>query len=233
MTDLKGKKVVVTGAAGGLGVVVCADFLRRGAVIAALDLSLEALESRWPDVEGVTRYAVDLLDPDAVIAVAEGVASDFGEIDGLVNLAGGFSMGDSVHETPDAVFERLFNLNVKTLINSLRAFTPALIASHGAIVNVGARGGVKGTPGMGAYAASKSAVHRLTEAQSAELRERRVNVNAVLPGIIDTPANRAAMPTSDPSLWVSPAALADTIAFLLSDSARDIHGILLPVEALS
>jgi NAD(P)-dependent dehydrogenase (short-subunit alcohol dehydrogenase family) len=143
-------------------------------------------------------------------------------------------MGDDVHETADDAWERMLDLNVRTLLNACRAVVPHMLERGGGrIVNVGAFAAQKGQAGMGAYVASKSAVIRLTEAMAAELRERGVNVNCVLPTIIDTPANRESMPDADPAKWVAPKDLARVIAFLASDDAHAVHGAALPVTGLS
>ncbi len=158
----------------------------------------------------------------------------FGRIDVLANLAGGFRMGEAVHETSDATWNFLMDLNARTLLNTVRAVVPQMLgAGGGRIVNVGAAAAQKGVAQMGAYVAAKSAVIRLTEAMAAELRENNINVNCVLPTIIDTPENRAAMPDADPGRWVAPEALADVIVFLASDAARAIHGAAVPVSGLS
>ena len=154
----------------------------------------------------------------------------FGRIDVLCNIAGGFRMGAPVHETPDADWDFLFGLNARSVLHTARAVVPGMIeAGGGKIVNVGAFAAQNGVASMGAYCASKSAVIRLTEAMAAELREKSINVNCVLPTIIDTPENRAAMPDADPGRWVSPEALAEVIVFLASDGARAIHGAAIPV----
>jgi NAD(P)-dependent dehydrogenase (short-subunit alcohol dehydrogenase family) len=126
------------------------------------------------------------------------------------------------------------DLNARSILHTARAVVPHMLAAgQGCIVNVGAAGAARGGAAMGAYAASKSAVARLTESMSAELRERGVRVNCVLPTIIDTPENRAAMPKANPALWVAPADLANVIAFLASDAARAVHGASIPVAGLS
>src|SRR5205814_7371106 len=133
-----------------------------------------------------------------------------------------------------ADWDFLFGLNARSVLHTARAVVPHMLKARGGkIVNVGAFAAQKGAAQMGAYIASKSAVIRLTEAMAAELREKGINVNCVLPTIIDTPENRAAMPDADPRRWVAPAALADVILFLASDAARAIHGAALPVTGLS
>jgi NAD(P)-dependent dehydrogenase (short-subunit alcohol dehydrogenase family) len=143
-------------------------------------------------------------------------------------------MGEPVHATSDATWQAMFDLNARTLLNAARAVVPRLLeAGGGAIVNVGAFAAQKGAAQMGAYTASKSVVIRLTEAMASELREKKINVNCVLPTVIDTPENRAAMPGADPARWVAPQDLANVIVFLASPAARAIHGAALPVTGLS
>ena len=176
----------------------------------------------------------DLLDQRKVDAVVRVAIERFGRIDVLCNIAGGFRMGTPVHATSDDDWNFMFDVNVRTLLNCVRAVVPHMIeAGGGKIVNVGAFAAQKGAAQMGAYVAAKSAVIRLTETMAAELRDRNINVNCVLPTIIDTPENRAAMPKADPSRWVAPADLANVIVFLASDEARAIHGAALPVTGLS
>jgi NAD(P)-dependent dehydrogenase (short-subunit alcohol dehydrogenase family) len=143
-------------------------------------------------------------------------------------------MGEAVHEMQTATLEALLDLNVRTLLNMSHAVVPRMLAAGGGgIVNVGAYAALKGAAAMGAYVATKSAVIRLTETMAAELRENNINVNCVLPTIIDTPENRAAMPGADPARWVAPSDLANVIVFLASDAARAVHGAAVPVTGLS
>ena len=206
------RTVVVTGASGNLGRAVAGAFAADKVV--ALDV----------------KTGVDLLDANSIRAALEKLE----RVDVLCNLAGGFRMGSPVHETSDRDWDFLFDLNARTVLNMSRAVVPMMLeAGGGKIVNVGAFAAQKGAAQMGAYVASKSAVIRLTEAMAAELREKNINVNCVLPTIIDTPENRAAMPDADPRRWVDPRALADVVFFLASDAARAIHGAALPVTGLS
>jgi NAD(P)-dependent dehydrogenase (short-subunit alcohol dehydrogenase family) len=188
----------------------------------------------YPDKAGKLLLVTDLLDgvqTEAAIAVT---AESVGAIDVLCHLAGGFRMGAPVHEASDADWDFLFDINTRTLRNIARTVAPRMIAAGGGkIVTVGAASAHRGLVGMGAYTASKSATIRLTEAMSAELREHRINVNCVLPTIIDTPENRAAMPDADPARWVAPSALASVIGFLASGTASAVHGAAIPVSGLS
>jgi len=177
---------------------------------------------------------VNLLNPESVGSAIGKALERFGRIDVLCNIAGGFRMGPPVHETKDADWDFLFGLNARSVLNTCRAAVPAMLKGGGGkIVNIGAFAAQRGAANMGSYIASKSAVIRLTETMAAELREKNINVNCVLPTIIDTPENRLAMPNADPRRWVAPQDLAAVIVFLASDAARAIHGAAIPVAGLS
>jgi NAD(P)-dependent dehydrogenase (short-subunit alcohol dehydrogenase family) len=233
--ELAHRTVLITGAAGNLGRAVAAAFAARGAHLVLIDLNRENLEQTFgAEDERRLLAPTDLLDPQQVDAVVELAIRRFGRIDVLCNLAGGFRMGPTVHETSDADWNLLFNLNVRTVLEMTRSVIPRMLAAGGGkIVNVGAASALKGVPQMAAYTASKGVVMRLTESMAAELRDKSINVNCVLPTIIDTPENRAAMPDADPARWVAPHDLANVITFLASDAARAIHGAALPVTGLS
>lgn len=227
--EFSDRTVVITGAAGNLGRAVAAAFESRGAKLVLLDRRADAAQG-----EKRLALAVDLLDAASVQAAVDNASARFGGIDVLCNLAGGFRMGSPVHETSEQDWEFLLDLNARTILHTAHAVVPRMLAAGGGrIVNVGAFAAQKGAAHMGAYIASKSAVIRLTETMAAELRERHINVNCVLPTIIDTPENRAAMPDADPSRWVAPRDLAEVIVFLASDAARAVHGAALPVTGLS
>lgn len=235
MTRFKGRTVAVTGAAGNLGRAVAGRFAREGASLVIIDVDAERAAGLAEELPGDhLGVAVDLLDEAAVKAAVADAAGRLGTIDVAVALAGGFAMGPAVHETEAAAWERMHRLNLGTLLPLLAAVTPGMIAQgSGRVVTVGAHAALKGMPGMGAYCAAKSAVMRVTESAAAELRGHGINVNCVLPTILDTPQNRSAMPKADPSKWVAPDDLAAVIAFLCSDDARAVHGALLPVTGLS
>ena len=157
------------------------------------------------------------------------VKAKFGRIDALLNIAGGFQWATLEDGAADS-WDRMYALNLKTALNASKAALPYLLESGaGRIVNVGAQSAVHGAAGFGPYGASKSAVHRLTESLADELKLKGVTVNAVLPSIIDTPANRADMPKADFARWVAPADLAAVILFLASDEAKAVTGALIPV----
>lgn len=227
--DLSGKTVVITGANGGLGRSVAEVAAQWGANLVLLDIAFSDAELANSS-EQRRCINVDLCDLHACQQCFKAI----GSFDALLNLAGGFAMGATAYEERDEEWDFLFKVNVTTLRNAVKAATPLLLAKgQGAIVNVGALGALQGSANMSAYAASKSVVMRITESLSAELREQGINVNAVLPSVIDTERNRADMPDADPSKWVAPQDLANVICFLASDGARAVHGALLPVRGLS
>lgn len=216
--------VVVTGGQGVLGRAVVAAALAGGHAVAIID---HAAGQGAPD--GVLEIGgVDLTDPAAATAAVEQVVQRYGRLDVLLNIAGGFAW--QTVDDPAPAWDRMFALNVTTALNASRAALPHLkAAAEGRIVNVGSAAAQKAGAGMGAYAAAKSGVHRLTESLAEELKTTAVTVNAVLPSVLDTPINRADMPDADPAAWVAPADLAAVILFLASPEARAVTGALVPV----
>ena len=222
--------VMITGAAGQLGAAAVQRFHDQGARLLLLDRDAGALTQHFGALARTELLEVDLLAREALAERVHAALGPAGRVNVLCHLAGGFHMGEPVHATPASAWDFMMNLNAASFINVAAAVVPRMQAQRaGRIVAVGAGGGLKGGAQMGAYSASKSALMRLVESMSAELRDADINVNCVLPSTIDTPANRAAMPDADPTRWVAPAALAEVIAFLASDAARAIHGALVPV----
>ncbi len=222
MSGLEGRHAVVTGAAGVLGTAVAQAFHDVGARVTGIDIV--AADASWPVV------IADLTDRDATAEALAGV----GPVDILANIAGGFTMGDTVETTSDETWDFMFDLNARTVLNAVRAAVPGMRErGSGRIVNIGARAALRGTGAMGAYCASKSVVLRLTETLSDELKGNGINVNCILPSIIDTPRNRSDMPGADFSKWVAPAEVAAVALFLASDAANAVHGASIPVEGLS
>lgn len=216
--------VAITGGYGPLGRAVVEAAQARGLSVAVIGRT----PPRTPNPDVFEINGVDLTDPAQAKAAIDAVAAHFDRLDALLNIAGGF-VWSPVEDEGDE-FERMHALNVKTTLNASRAALPHLkTSSEGRIVNIGANGAIKAGHGMGAYAASKAGVHRLTEALAEELKSTSVTVNAVLPSIIDTAANRADMPDADPAKWVAPADLAAVILFLASPEARAVTGALIPV----
>lgn len=233
--DMQNTTVLVTGAAGNLGRAVAAAFAEQGANLVLLDLRRESLEQSYGEETAQRLFApANLLEQDQVHAAVQSAVARFGRIDVVCNLAGGFHMGEAVHETQDSTWDFLMDLNARALLHMARAVVPHMLEHGGGkIVNVGAASAQRGVAQMGAYCASKSSVIRMTEAMAAELREQNINVNCVLPTIIDTPENRSAMPDADPARWVAPQDLAQVIVFLASNAARAVHGAAVPVAGLS
>ncbi|WP_439540615.1 SDR family oxidoreductase [Sphingomonas sp.] len=218
---LTARLVVVTGAAGVLGRAVCAELLATGHAVAGIDLA--------PFVDPALALSLSGIDLTDAASVADAFAriEALGPLHGLVNVAGGFRW-ETVADGDVESWDFLYRINLRTALNTVRAARP-LLGAGGSIVNVGAAGAIKAAMGMGAYAASKSGVARLTESLAEELKDAGIRVNAVLPSIIDTPVNRADMPDAEFDRWVSPAALAGVIGFLLSDAAAPVTGALIPV----
>jgi NAD(P)-dependent dehydrogenase (short-subunit alcohol dehydrogenase family) len=218
--------ILVTGAAGVLGQAVIATLVARGESVAAVDLA----PAIPPAGQRLSVGGTDLADATAgaaLIAQLTGT-SGAGSLTGLVNVAGGF-LWETVAEGGWASWERMYRINVQTAFEATRLALPALRASRGAIVNVSAAATARAGAGMGAYTAAKSAVSRLTEALAAEELANGVRVNAVMPSVIDTPANRRDMPDADHSRWVTPTEIAEVVAFLLSPAASGVTGALVPV----
>ncbi|WP_223446195.1 SDR family NAD(P)-dependent oxidoreductase [Pseudomonas sp. BF-R-19] len=227
--------VMITGAAGNLGRAVAAAFAAQGAKLVLLDLNEDALSTAYGvSNDNQALLPANLLDTTSLAKAVKDAEEWFGDIDVLCNVAGGFAMGEPVHQLSNQTWDLMMNLNATSLINTARLIVPKMIsAGGGKIINIAATAGNAGGANKSAYCAAKGTVIRLTESMSAELREQNINVNCVLPSIIDTPANRADMPDADFSRWVTPAALADVIVFLASENARAIHGAAVPVAGLS
>lgn len=226
---MQGKVVVVTGAAGALGGAVARAAKARGAVVVAIDRAPFDAQARA--AFDLCLDGVDLTDAASCGRAIDAAHAHARRLDVLLNIAGGFTWQTVEHGAMEA-WDAMFAINVKSAAAASQAALPHLIASgDGRIVNVGALGAVKAGAGMGAYAASKAGVAKLTESLAEELKDRGVTVNAVLPSIIDTPANRASMPDADASRWVGPGDLANVILFLASAEARAVTGALVPVAA--
>ncbi|MFN3472623.1 MAG: SDR family NAD(P)-dependent oxidoreductase [Blastomonas sp.] len=220
------QSVIVTGGFGVLGRAVAQAFLAKDCAVACLDFVPQAKE-QLPGVLDIG--GVDLTDSAATQRALNQVTDQHGGVDVLVNVAGGF-VWETLADGSLASWSRMQAMNLTTTATITQLALPELQKSaHGRIINIGAGAAIKAGMGMGAYAASKSGVHRLTEALAEELQGTAVTVNAVLPSIIDTPTNRADMPDTDVSQWVQPAAIADVIVFLASPAARAVTGALIPV----
>ena len=227
------KVIIVTGAAGNVGSAVTRLLASRGAKVAAVDTLGPPLTAVMATLENPSRHLpipeVDLTDPTACDSLVARVVHTLGGLHGVATTVGGFAMG-KLAETSLDQWDAMFNLNVKTTWNIYRAAAPVLkAAGGGSLVGIGSAAGLHGSSQMAPYAATKSAVMRLTESLADELRPDRIRVNAVLPTTIDTPQNRAAMPSADTTRWVKPTEVAEAMLFLLSDAASGVTGALLQV----
>jgi NAD(P)-dependent dehydrogenase (short-subunit alcohol dehydrogenase family) len=224
--DFAGKVIAVTGGFGALGSAVAAALGGFGAQVARLDHAAVPAGSPF----GSLSYGgLDLADDAAAAAVVRRIVEQTGRLDALVNIAGGFHF-EKLEQGSLETWDSQYRMNLRTAVACCKAALPHLVKSgHGRIINVGALGAVKAGAGMGAYAASKAGVAKLTEALADELKDKGVTVNAVLPSTLDTARNRADMPAADFSRWVAPAAIGEIIAFLISDSGAAITGALIPV----
>ncbi|MDT8990831.1 SDR family NAD(P)-dependent oxidoreductase [Curvibacter sp. APW13] len=219
--NLDHKHIVISGGGGALGRAVARRAQTYGARVTLLD--------RQPVQDlpaGMQAVAVNLADASATAAVFASLEP----VDAVVAVAGGFAMGAAVHDADDTQWESMMAMNVVPLRNVIKAAVPAMLArKRGRIVTVGALSALQGKAAMGAYTASKAVVMNLTESLAAELAGTNIRANAVLPSIIDTPANRAAMPDADYSAWTAPDDIAEVMCFLSSDQSQAIHGALIPV----
>lgn len=219
------RSVLVTGGTGGLGGAVTRAFVEAGW------RTVVPYRSKPP--EGVVAVRADLTDPDSVREVAEVAAADAqnAPLKAVVNLVGGFAMGGRVHETPIEDFERQFRTNLRPTYLVCAATIPHLVAAGGgSVVCLSSRAALHPFPGAAGYITSKAAVLALVDALDAEYQGDNIRVNAVLPGVIDTIANREAMPDSDRADWVAPADIARTIVFLAGDESSTISGARIPVH---
>lgn len=224
---LSRRVIAITGAFGNLGDTLAGMAAAQGARLALIDRATSTLPS---SSDLLVLPGVDLTSAADCRAVASRIEEHFGRLDALVNVAGGFAW-EPIQGGDVETWDRLYSLNLRTALNTSQALLPLIRHSEaGRIVNIGAGAAAKAGLGMGAYAASKAGVLRLTESLAEELKDQGVTVNAVLPSIIDTPQNREAMPEAEFARWVTPAQLAAVILFLLSDAAAAITGAGIPVN---
>jgi NAD(P)-dependent dehydrogenase (short-subunit alcohol dehydrogenase family) len=233
-TDYSGRVVVITGAAGNLGQAVVRAYKTAGARLALVDRVSGRLKIIYPDLAGSPDCyftpPTDITDPVAVGVMVEATHRHFGKIEILVNLAGGYRAGLPLQETPLSDWDLMLNQNAKSVFITCRAIIPHMLRQgYGKIINIASRAALGGEAFQAAYSVSKTAVVRLTESMAVELKDAGINVNCVMPGIIDTPPNRAAMPAADFSKWVTPQVVAEVILFLASDGANAISGASIPV----
>jgi len=234
-----GRGVVITGAAGALGRAVAAHFGQEGARLALIDRALAPLQAAFAGTGGLGAappllHEADVTSTDSMARAGSAILAALGHVDVLVHVAGGFEMGDPTHALSRAAWLRMMDLNAWSLVVVTGPFLPAMLArGSGKVVAVSARSAAAGVANMAAYCASKSALQRLVESLSHEVRGAGVNVNSIAPSVLDTAANRQAMPDADPAAWVSTAQAAAAIGFLASDAAHAIHGRHLVLDGLS
>lgn len=233
MHDMSDRVAIITGAAGNLGTAVARLFRRAGARTVLAARSADRLRQLFPEGADSPDHllaAVDLTDPAATAAMIDAAKARFGRLDVLVTTTGGFRGGKPVQAEALETWDAMFAVNLRTTLLPCRAVVPHFLAQgSGRIVTVGAGAALHGVAGLAAYNAAKSAVLSLTQTLAAELKPAGITANCVLPGIIDTPENRAAMPEADRNTWVAPKAIAEVILFLASDAARAVTGAVLPV----
>ena len=224
------QSAIVTGGTGGLGSAVVARLLDDGWRV-VVPWIVEHELSRVEQREGLELRQADLFDADAVAAVVDQAAGvSEAPLRGVVNLVGGFAAGGRIHETPIEEFERQFRLNLRPTYLVTAAAVPHLLEhGRGSIVCVGTRAAVQPFSGAAGYISSKAAVIAFAQAVAAEYKNDGIRCNAILPSVIDTPANRASMPNADHERWVKPADIAGVIAHLLSDASRPTSGAAVPV----
>jgi NAD(P)-dependent dehydrogenase (short-subunit alcohol dehydrogenase family) len=232
--NVEDKHVMITGAAGALGQVVTRKFAGAGAKLALIDRHPDRLAHLFRELKeqhGTLLIGnTDVTHPPSVGKMVDMVVGEWERIDVLLNIAGGYRGGQPLHETTPETWDFIMNLNAKSVFLVAGAVVPHMIErGYGKIVSVAARRGLKGAKNAAADSASKSAVIRLTESLSAELKDHNINVNCIIPASIDTPANRESMPDADFSKWVTPEQVADVLLFLSSDAASAITGAAIPV----
>jgi NAD(P)-dependent dehydrogenase (short-subunit alcohol dehydrogenase family) len=224
---MKGKVVLVTGASGGLGTYVTQAFLEAGASVVGTSRKIQQSDF---DKQNFTASPAEISTREGAQTLVDQVVARFGKLDVLAHTVGGFAGGQSVADTDDATFQRMFDLNLNCLFHILRATVPPLRqTANGRIIAIGSRAAVEPGQGVGAYSASKAAMVSLIRTAALENKDAGLTANVILPGTIDTPANRKAIPHADFSKWVQPASIADLMIWLASDAGREVNGSVIPV----
>jgi NAD(P)-dependent dehydrogenase (short-subunit alcohol dehydrogenase family) len=227
MQPFAGKVVMITGAKGGLGTFVSNAFLDSGATVIGISKSIKDTDFSHP---AFVSMPVDLSNAAATCAMVQSAAGRFGTIDVLAHVAGGFAGGKTVEETGDSTWDRMLALNLRPALNMLRSVLPHMKqAGRGRIVVIGGRAALDPQPSIGAYSAAKAALVSLVRTVALENKTTGITANTILPGTMDTDANRAADPTADRSRWISPAKVAEMVLFLASDAAAQITGAAIPI----
>jgi NAD(P)-dependent dehydrogenase (short-subunit alcohol dehydrogenase family) len=225
--SMKGKVVLVTGANGGLGSNVTQAFLDSGATVIGTSRKIQQSDF---DHRAFGAVPAEISTREGAKVLVDQVVARFGKLDVLAHTVGGFAGGQSIADTDDATFQRMFDINLNSVFQILRASVPVLRNSgDGRLIAIGSRAALEPGAGVGAYSASKAAMVSLIRTVALENKDAGLRANVILPGTMDTPANRKAMPNADFSKWVQPAAVASLIVWLASDAGKDLNGVVIPV----
>jgi NAD(P)-dependent dehydrogenase (short-subunit alcohol dehydrogenase family) len=224
---MNGKIVLITGAKGGLGTDVTKAFLGEGATVIGVSRSIKQADFPSPNF---TAYPVDITQSQPTRELVEQIVSKHGRIDVLVNVAGGFA-ASPVHATDDEGWNHLLSLNLSSAFYVAREVVKSMRQTGGGrLIAIGSLAAVEPHAGLGAYVATKTALHVLYRTIALENRDKNITANVILPGTMDTPANRAAMPKVDPAKWMPPAEVARVALLLAQEEAAPINGALIPVS---
>lgn len=224
---LNGKVALITGASGGLGTAVTRAFLDAGATVYGVARSIRDADF---DHDCFRAAAVEIKSPAQAIELVSRVKKEAGRLDSLVHLVGGFTGGNRIDETESDAFDRMFEVNFRAALYMIQAVIPVMRAQgSGAILAIGSRAAVNPAPSIGAYSASKAALVSLVQTVALETRNDGISANVVLPGTMDTPANRASNPSADPSRWVQPSQVAALLVHLAGPGASQVSGAAIPI----
>jgi NAD(P)-dependent dehydrogenase (short-subunit alcohol dehydrogenase family) len=224
---MKDKVVLVTGASGGLGAFVTRAFLEAGATVVGVSRKIQQSEF---DSSAFTALPAEISTAAGAQAMVESLVKKFGRLDVVAHTVGGFAGGSSVAETGDALFQRMLDVNLNSTFYLLRAVLPVIRKTgNGRIIAVGSRAALEPGAGVGAYSASKAAMVSLIKTVALENKDAGVTANVILPGTMDTPTNRKAMPNADTGKWVQPANVARLMLWLAGDGGKDVNGAAIPV----
>ena len=224
---MKGRVVLVTGANGGLGTYVTQAFLDAGAIVVGTSRKIQQSDFNNANF---TALPAEISTRDGAKVLLDQVVARFGKLDVLAHTVGGFAGGQSIADTDDVTFQRMFDVNLNCVFHILRAAIPPLRnTGDGRIIAIGSRAALEPGAGVGAYSASKAAMVSLVITVALENKDAGLTANVILPGTMDTPGNRKAIPNADFSKWVRPATVASLITWLAGDAGKDVNGAVIPV----
>ena len=226
------KVILVTGPAGNLGSAIVDRFRKEAVSLVLVDRHPDRIRELYPDLDQSESHLllpnVDLIDPELVQTAIGAALDTFGQIDCLIHTTGGFQMGEEVHQITQEKWDFMMDINVKTLLNTTKSILPAMIdQKNGIIITIGARPSLQGKKKMGSYSAAKAAVLRLTESIEAEGKSKGLKARCLIPGTIDTPDNRRAMPKADTSKWIKPSTIADVIFDIVYNKNHDEKDVII------